>query len=94
MNTEYCVCCGDEIPEGRQTCPNCGKFPIIERNYQYFKDNFNEIVKNHIGEYVVIKDCTVVAYFKDIKSGIDYMLNKGDKLGKFIVQECKKEINL
>lgn len=24
-NTEYCVCCGDEIPEGRQTCPNCGE---------------------------------------------------------------------
>lgn len=23
MNTEYCICCGTEIPEGRQVCPNC-----------------------------------------------------------------------
>ena len=64
----------------------------IEKNYQFFKENFNQIVKNHIGEYVVIKDCSVVAYFKDIKSGIDYMINKGYKLGEFIVQECVKKI--
>lgn len=24
-NLEYCVCCGDEIPEGRQLCPRCEK---------------------------------------------------------------------
>lgn len=23
MSSNYCVCCGDEIPEGRQVCPNC-----------------------------------------------------------------------
>lgn len=23
MNSEYCVCCGTEIPEGRQVCPDC-----------------------------------------------------------------------
>lgn len=29
MNT--CVCCGDEIPEGRQVCPNCeSKFGMIK----------------------------------------------------------------
>ena len=22
-NTETCVCCGEEIPEGRQVCPAC-----------------------------------------------------------------------
>lgn len=24
-NTETCVCCGAEIPEGRQVCPRCEK---------------------------------------------------------------------
>ena len=24
-NSEWCVACGDEIPEGRQVCPNCEK---------------------------------------------------------------------
>ena len=23
MNSEYCVICGEEIPEGRQVCPSC-----------------------------------------------------------------------
>ena len=23
MNTEYCICCGAEIPEGRMVCPSC-----------------------------------------------------------------------
>ena len=23
--SEYCVLCGDEIPEGNQVCPNCRK---------------------------------------------------------------------
>lgn len=23
MNSEICVCCGAEIPEGRQVCPSC-----------------------------------------------------------------------
>lgn len=23
MNSNYCVCCGAEIPEGQQVCQNC-----------------------------------------------------------------------
>lgn len=25
MSRDTCVCCGDEIPEGRQVCPLCEK---------------------------------------------------------------------
>lgn len=25
MNENTCVCCGDQIPEGRQICPKCEK---------------------------------------------------------------------
>jgi len=25
MNSEYCVCCGAEIPEGQQVCYECQK---------------------------------------------------------------------
>lgn len=27
--SNYCVCCGDEIPEGRQVCPNCEKVRLL-----------------------------------------------------------------
>jgi len=23
MNSNYCICCGEEIPEGRHVCPVC-----------------------------------------------------------------------
>ena len=26
-NQDYCVCCGEPIPEGRWICPNCEKNP-------------------------------------------------------------------
>lgn len=33
-NTERCVCCGREIPEGRQYCVICGKVPNkVKTNY-------------------------------------------------------------
>ena len=27
--TNKCVCCGDEIPEGRQVCPNCEASSVL-----------------------------------------------------------------
>ena len=29
-NTETCVCCGEEIPEGRQVCPACENGEVKE----------------------------------------------------------------
>ena len=25
MNSNFCICCGEEIPEGRMVCPSCEK---------------------------------------------------------------------
>lgn len=40
-----CICCDDEIPEGRQVCPNCerkfGKIRRIETNF-YDKEEVYE----------------------------------------------------
>lgn len=30
--TERCVCCGDEIPEGRQVCPKCLLYAALLTN--------------------------------------------------------------
>lgn len=29
--SEFCVCCGAEIPEGRMVCPNCETKPDKEQ---------------------------------------------------------------
>lgn len=40
-----CICCDDEIPEGRQVCPNCerkfGNVSKIETNF-YDKEEIHE----------------------------------------------------
>ena len=64
----------------------------VNKNYDYFKNNFESIVKGHIGQYVVIKDCAVFGYFKTIAMAIEDMESKGYCLGDYIIQECIKNI--
>lgn len=64
----------------------------INKNYDFFKENFDSIVKGHIGQYVVIKDCAVFGYFKTMIQAIQSMESKGYNLGEYIVQECVKNI--
>lgn len=44
MGSEYCVCCGRDIPEGRQICPTC-EMSLPQNNR---KQSFVEKVANRI----------------------------------------------
>lgn len=42
--SNYCVCCGEEIPEGRMVCPSCeadevknGKIKFTVKDHNQFK---------------------------------------------------------
>jgi hypothetical protein len=60
--------------------------------YKIICNNFDSIVKGHIGQYVVIKDYAVFGYFKTMIQAIQSMESKGYNLGEYIVQECVKNI--
>lgn len=42
MNGEFCVCCGEEIPEGRQVCYNCERKYSNDDNESERRDDLND----------------------------------------------------
>jgi hypothetical protein len=53
---------------------------------KYYFNNQEEIVKDHLGEYVVIKGTTVITYFKDQMDAVEFV-NK-DENETYIVKKC------
>lgn len=52
MNKEHCVCCGSEIPEGRQHCIICGyKAKKKQTNYDRTM-KYNKLVRDKIPEII------------------------------------------
>ena len=62
---------------------------MLEKEFRYFSDHFEEIAKNHIGEYAIIKNQAVVGYTKTEKAALIQM--KSEKLGTFLIQHCTED---
>lgn len=62
---------------------------MLNEDFSFFNTSRDEIIKNHINEFVVIKDKKVVGYFPDEHSALVSM--KGNPLGSFLVQRCVSE---
>ena len=61
---------------------------MLKDDFEYYTANQEEIVKDHLGEYVVIKDITVVGYFKEEAQAFESM--KSNELGTFLVKKCQQ----
>ena len=62
------------------------------KDYEYFKAHLHEICDGHIGEYVAIKDETVLGYYKTLDEAM-LETSKQFSVGTFIVQLCVKDIS-
>ena len=54
---------------------------MIQDNFAYYTTNQEEIVKDHLGEFVVIKDSAVQGYYGDEANAFEAM--KDNQLGTF-----------
>ena len=61
----------------------------IEKNYKYFKKNYDELKKKYKGCYVVIKDEEVVFSNKIFEKVINFA--KELEAGTYIIQEVKED---
>ena len=57
-------------------------------DFKYYTDNQEEIVKDHLEEFVVIKDSAVVDYFKEESKAFESMKNY--ELGTFLIKKCQQ----
>lgn len=60
----------------------------IKEAYDYYKAHQDEIVSDHIDEYVVIKGQQICGYYENEEEAFDSMI--GEELETFIVQKCQE----
>ena len=56
--------------------------------YKWFDENRDSIINGHEGEYVLLKDNTVVSYFSNDDEALEYAQKSGFTMGEFLIQEC------
>ena len=60
---------------------------LINKNYDWFKKNLNELVKKYNGLYVVVKNNSVIASYNSFDEAFVDMSEK-EQPGTFIIQLC------
>jgi hypothetical protein len=60
---------------------------MIQDDFEYYTSHQEEIVRDHLGEFVVIKDSAVIGYFQEEAMAFESM--KGNELETFIVKKCQ-----
>lgn len=60
----------------------------LEKEFQYFLDHQDELVKRYRGKYIVIKDAQVIGAYDDEMVAMTETA-KQHELGTFLVQRCE-----
>lgn len=60
----------------------------LEKDFQYYLDNQEELVKKYDGKFIVIKNYTVIGVYDDELKAIEET-SKKEELGTFLVQKCE-----
>lgn len=60
----------------------------LEKEFKYYLEHQDELVKKYKGKYIVIKNCEVIgSYDNEIEAITE--TSKDHKLGTFLVQKCE-----
>jgi len=60
---------------------------MLEKEFQYYIDNQNELVRKYNGKYIVIKNQQVIGAYNSHLEAYNESL-KSNKLGTFLIQHC------
>jgi len=60
----------------------------LDELYKWFDENRNSIIANHINECVLLKDNSVIGYYKDNDSALADAEKRGFAMGEFLIQDC------
>jgi hypothetical protein len=60
---------------------------MLEKEFQYYKDNQAELLNQYAGKFIVIKDAKVIGVY-DSHSEAYNNTEKTEKLGTFLIQHC------
>jgi hypothetical protein len=60
----------------------------LEKEFKYYLEHQDELVKKYNGKYIVIKDCQVIGVYNSELQAIEETSQKHE-LGTFLVQKCE-----
>ncbi len=61
---------------------------MLDKEFQYFLDHQDELVKKYKGKYIVIKGKKVIDYWDTFTDAYYNTQEQGHELGTFLIQEC------
>jgi hypothetical protein len=67
----------------------CGSLFMMMEEYFSYMAHQEEIIKDHLGDYVVIQGSTVQGYYKILLEALDEMARLDIKPGTFAVRKCR-----
>ena len=60
----------------------------LDNLYKWFDQNRDFIINGHYGEYALLKDDEVIAYFSNERDALESAKKSGFSMGEFLIQEC------
>ncbi len=60
----------------------------LEKEFKYYLEHQDELVKEYNGKFIVIKDCEVIGVFDSELEAVEKTAEKYE-LGTFLVQKCE-----
>ena len=60
----------------------------LKREFEFYLENQNELVKKYNGKYIVIKNCLVIGEYDSVIEAVTET-SKQHELGTFLVQKCE-----
>ena len=63
---------------------------MVKQNFDYFKENFEELYKQYKGKYIVLKNCEVIGVYSNLAQAARETA-KTEELGTFAVQHCERD---
>jgi hypothetical protein len=62
---------------------------MLMDEYFYYKAHQEAIIKNHLGDYVVIKGNRILGYYEKMMEAFRDMAQKNEEPGTYAVRKCK-----
>ena len=60
----------------------------LEKEFKYYLEHQDELVKKYNGKFIVIRDCKVIGVFDSELEAVEKTAEKYE-LGTFLVQKCE-----
>ncbi|GHV36927.1 hypothetical protein AGMMS49546_03310 [Spirochaetia bacterium] len=62
---------------------------MLMEEYYFYKSHQEEIIKDHLREYVAIKGTNILGYYHNMIAAFQDMAEKGQKAGTYAVRMCR-----